>query len=100
VSHSLREQSVSQHGASAFVGWRQFRDHPIAIGNEHGLALLGEPHVLAELVLQYFYPYGSHDINVASGSYFCQQVLEPVISVAVGRILDSDNRKSKLLNRN
>jgi hypothetical protein len=41
----------------------QFRDKPIAIRYQNGLALASEPDVLAQLIFQYFQADGLHATN-------------------------------------
>ena len=51
---SLGQQGVGHDRAPALLRGRQFRDHPVAVGDQHGFTLLGKAHVLTELVLQDF----------------------------------------------
>ena len=71
MAHEVGEQRVRHLSAPAGARRYDLRDDAIAVGDEHGLTLGGEAHVLAELVLQDFEPDGPHAGKVASRSYFC-----------------------------
>ena len=49
---------------------REFRDHPIAVGDQDCLSAGREPDVLAQLVLQQFEPDDAPLQKVASRGYF------------------------------
>ena len=50
----------------------EFGNYPITVRHEYGLAVRSKADILAQLVLEDFYPYRPHGGNVASGSYLCQ----------------------------
>jgi hypothetical protein len=50
LAYSLGQQSVGEYGASRALRWHELRDHPIAIGHQHGLAAFSETNVLTELI--------------------------------------------------
>ena len=54
LAHRFGQQRIGQEPAAAGLRRHDLRHHPVAVGDQYGLAASGEADVLAELVLEHF----------------------------------------------
>jgi hypothetical protein len=70
LSNGIRQQSIRRRDG-ATGGWRhQFRNHTVAVRDEHDLAGRSSADIFAELILQFLDADDAHVSNVATWGYF------------------------------